>query len=72
MDRDNTVRALPVAFIVWAIGLSFGDTTGSAIDPARDFAPRVMHLLLPMGAKKSSKRGLHVDTRRRTPPRFFG
>lgn len=53
----GSVGALPVAFIVWVIGLSLGGTTGYAINPARDFAPRVMHALLPMGAKGSSEWG---------------
>ncbi len=51
----GSVGALPVAFIVWAIGLSLGGTTGYAINPARDLAPRAMHALLPMGTKGSSR-----------------
>ena len=53
----GSVGALPVAFIVWAIGLSLGGTTGYAINPARDAVPRLMHSLLPIRHKGSSEWG---------------
>lgn len=50
----GALDALPVAFIVLAIGLSLGGPTGYAINPARDLGPRIMHAILPMGKKSNS------------------
>ena len=43
-----------VSCLIWSIGLSLGGTTGYAINPARDFAPRVAHALLPIPGKGDS------------------
>ncbi|MET3557193.1 glycerol uptake facilitator protein [Streptococcus rupicaprae] len=45
------VAPISVAFLVMAIGLSFGSTTGYAINPARDFGPRLAYAILPIPNK---------------------
>jgi glycerol uptake facilitator protein len=46
-----------VGCLVWSIGLSLGATTGYAINPARDFGPRLAHSLLPIAGKGGSDWG---------------
>ncbi len=46
-----------VGMVVWAVGLSLGATTGYAINPARDLAPRLAHFLLPIAGKGPSDWG---------------
>ncbi|HEX6927578.1 MAG TPA: MIP/aquaporin family protein [Longimicrobiaceae bacterium] len=51
----GALDALPVGLLVLVIGLSLGGTTGYAINPARDLAPRIVHALVPMpGGKRDS------------------
>lgn len=49
--------ALPVAILVWSIGMSLGGTSGYAINPARDLGPRIIHQILPVPGKGSSDWG---------------
>jgi glycerol uptake facilitator protein len=51
------LSALPVAFVVLGVGLSFGGPTGYAVNPARDLGPRIMHFLLPIKNKRDSDWG---------------
>ena len=52
-----TLGALRIGFVVLAIGLCLGGTTGYAINPARDFGPRLAHFLLPIPGKRDSDWG---------------
>ena len=53
----GSLAIIPVAFLVWAIGLSLGGPTGYAINPARDLGPRIAHAILPIPGKGSSDWG---------------
>ena len=53
----GSLGALPVAIVVWGIGLSLGGTTGYAINPARDLGPRIAHAILPIRNKGGSDWG---------------
>jgi glycerol uptake facilitator protein len=48
----GSLGALPVALLVLGLGLALGGTTGYAINPARDLAPRLAHAVLPLGTKR--------------------
>jgi glycerol uptake facilitator protein len=48
---------LLVGLLVFAIGLSLGGPTGYAINPARDFGPRLAHAILPIAGKGGSDWG---------------
>ena len=50
----GSLGAFPVTALIMAIGMSLGGTTGYAINPARDLAPRCAHALLPIRDKRDS------------------
>src|SRR5258706_11763407 len=63
-SRAVWTTALPAGFgpwlwgvLVWALGLSLGGPTGYAMNPARDFGPRVAHAVLPISGKGNSDWG---------------
>lgn len=47
----GALGAFPVAMLIIALGMSLGGTTGYAINPARDLAPRIAHAILPIKGK---------------------
>lgn len=48
---------LPITWVITAIGMSLGATTGYAMNAARDLAPRVAHAVLPIKGKGGSDWG---------------
>ncbi|MFE7493826.1 MIP/aquaporin family protein, partial [Bacillus velezensis] len=48
------LNPLIVGFLIVAIGISLGGTTGYAINPARDLGPRIAHAFLPIPKKGPS------------------
>ena len=46
-----------VGLVIWVIGLCLGGSTGYAINPARDLAPRIAHAVLPIPGKGTSDWG---------------
>jgi glycerol uptake facilitator protein len=63
-SKTVSSTGLPVGFgpwlwgvLVWALGLSLGGPTGYAMNPARDFGPRVAHAILPISDKGNSDWG---------------
>jgi glycerol uptake facilitator protein len=48
------LNPIVVGALIVSIGLSLGGTTGFAINPARDFSPRLAHFILPIPGKGSS------------------
>jgi glycerol uptake facilitator protein len=51
------LQPLLVGVLVLGIGLSLGGSTGYAINPARDLAPRLAHAVLPIPGKADSDWG---------------
>ncbi|NJN41167.1 MAG: aquaporin family protein [Flammeovirgaceae bacterium] len=48
------LNPIVIGVLIVSIGLSLGGTTGFAINPARDVAPRLVHFILPIHGKGSS------------------
>ena len=61
-DRRNAspggyLEPVLIGALIGSIGLSLGGLTGYAINPARDFGPRVAHAVLPIPGKGGSDWG---------------
>jgi len=63
-SKGVAANGLPAGFgpylwgmLVWGVGLSLGGPTGYAINPARDFGPRLAHAVLPIAGKGNSDWG---------------
>lgn len=48
------ISPIAVGLLILVIGVSLGGPTGYAINPARDFSPRLAHFLLPIKGKRDS------------------
>lgn len=56
--KDNPgMGLLPITWVITAIGMSLGATTGYAMNAARDLAPRIAHAVLPIKGKGGSDWG---------------
>ncbi len=53
-EFSQGLNPIVVGSLVCAIGISLGGTTGYAINPVRDFIPRVTHFILPIKGKGKS------------------
>jgi glycerol uptake facilitator protein len=53
-EFTSGLKPIVVGGLIVAIGLCLGGTTGFAINPARDLAPRLAHFLLPIHGKGPS------------------
>jgi len=47
--------AIGVGFLVWGLVAGLGGPSGPALNPARDFGPRIVHALYPLRYKGSSQ-----------------
>lgn len=52
--KNSSLGYAAVAFLIISISFSVGSNTGYAINPARDFGPRLVHSLLPLKNKRDS------------------
>lgn len=48
---------LPITWVITALGMSLGATTGYAMNAARDLSPRIAHAILPIKGKGDSDWG---------------
>lgn len=56
-EANHAAASIVVGFIVWGLVTSMGGPTGPGLNPARDFVPRLLHAILPIKHKGSSRWG---------------
>lgn len=57
LDRNEFsvgIKPLVIGGLIFSLGVCFGGVTGAALNPARDFGPRLAHFLLPIPGKGTS------------------
>ena len=54
---DDAASSIVVGFIVWGLVTSMGGPTGPGLNPARDLMPRLLHAILPIPNKGTSRWG---------------
>ncbi|WP_172187905.1 MIP family channel protein [Lentilactobacillus kribbianus] len=53
-DFTTGLKPLIVGLVITVVGIGLGTTTGFALNPARDWGPRLVYTLLPLPNKQSS------------------
>jgi glycerol uptake facilitator protein len=56
-SKDLAAASIVVGFIVWGLVTSMGGPTGPGLNPARDLMPRLLHAILPIPNKGTSRWG---------------
>lgn len=54
-ETNPAAASIVVGFVVWGLVTSLGGPTGPGLNPARDLMPRLLHQLLPIPSKGSSR-----------------
>lgn len=49
--HNPSIEPIAIGFLVWAVGMGMGGTTGFAMNLARDMGPRIAHAILPIKGK---------------------
>lgn len=56
-SKDLAAASIVVGFIVWGLVTSMGGPTGPGLNPSRDLMPRLLHAILPIPNKGTSRWG---------------
>ncbi len=56
-ENGNGMGLVPITYVIIALGMSLGATTGYAMNAARDLSPRIAHAVLPIPGKGGSDWG---------------